>query len=293
MTENCSNSKCEGKCCGLCCTKIENLGVTKGLVEILENVNIHIHCGELTAIIGPNGGGKSTLLKALLGEIPHSGQLKYLDSKGGHSGQPVIGYVPQHLSFDTGTPASVSDLFVASLSKKPAWLLKPRSVRKRAMEGLEKVKAQHLIDRRLGALSGGELQRVLLALALDPVPNLLLLDEPVSGIDQGGLELFYNTVAELRRNYDLSIILVSHDFDLVSQYADRVVLLNRTVITSGTPSEVFSDENTLKTFGITGFFAGIRKNDEKSCNMDCESCDNEKGSNMDRECCNNDKGGQG
>lgn len=275
MNENCYSSKCEGKCCGLCCTKIENLGVTKGPVEILENVNIHIHCGELTAIIGPNGGGKSTLLKALLGEIPHSGQLNYLDSKGSRSGQPVIGYVPQHLSFDTGTPASVSDLFIASLSKKPAWLLKPRSVRKRAMEGLEKVKAQHLIDRRLGALSGGELQRVLLALALDPVPNLLLLDEPVSGIDQGGLELFYNTVAELRRNYDLSIILVSHDFDLVSQYADRVVLLNRTVIASGTPGEVFSDENTLKTFGITGFFAGLRKSNEKSCNMDCESCEND------------------
>ncbi len=264
MTENRYNTKCEGKCCGLCCTRIENLGVSKGPVEILENVNIHIHCGELTAIIGPNGGGKSTLLKALLGEFPHSGQLKYLDSKGGRSSQPVIGYVPQHLSFDTGTPASVSDLFVASLSKKPAWLLRPHSIRKRAMEGLEKVKAEHLIDRRLGALSGGELQRVLLALALDPVPNLLLLDEPVSGIDQGGLELFYNTVAELRRNYDLSIILVSHDFDLVSRYADRVVLLNRTVITSGTPEEVFSNGDTLKAFGITGFFNGLCKNDKSN-----------------------------
>jgi len=230
---------------------------------ILENVNMHIHCGELTAIIGPNGGGKSTLLKALLGEIPHSGVLKYLDAGGDRSGQPVIGYVPQHLDFDTGTPVSVSDLFVACLSKKPGWLLKPRSIRRRAEEDLARVKAEHLLDRRLGALSGGELQRVLLALALDPVPNLLLLDEPVSGMDQGGLELFYTTVAELRQNYDLSIILVSHDFDLVSRYADRVVLLNRTVITSGTPQQVFSDEKTLRTFGITRLFTGTAGKEEE------------------------------
>lgn len=259
-----SHAKCDGKCCNLCCTRIENLGVTRGQASVLENVNMHIHCGELTAIIGPNGGGKSTLLKALLGEVPYTGEFKFLDAKGGRSIEPVIGYVPQHLDFDAGIPASVSDLFTACLSGKPAWLVRPGSIRKRAVEGLMKVNAGHLLDRRLGALSGGELQRVLLALALDPVPNLLLLDEPVSGIDQGGLELFYNTVAELRHNYDLSIILVSHDFDLVYRHADRVVLLNKTVITSGTPQQVFSDENTLKCSGITGFFAdgGMRSGTE-------------------------------
>ena len=281
MTESRNQTKCEGECCGLCCTRIEGLGVTKGPIEILQNVNIHIHCGELTAIIGPNGGGKSTLLKALLGEVPHSGQLKYLDSKGSRASQPITGYVPQQLSFDTGTPVSVLDLFVACLSKRPAWLLKPFSVRKRAMEGLEKVKAEHLIDRRLGALSGGELQRVLLALALDPVPNLLLLDEPVSGMDQGGLELFYNTVAELRCNYDLSIILVSHDFDLVSRYADRVVLLNKTVIASGTPEQVFSKESTRKAFGITGFFDDSRKDDLSTC---CDEACGKAGGARDEAC---------
>ena len=122
-----------------------------------------------------------------------------------------------------------------------------------ALEGLSKVKAEHLIDRRFGALSGGELQRVLLALALDPVPNLLLLDEPGAGIDQGGLELFYNTVSELRQNYDMSIILVSHDLNLVAKYADRVILLNKTVISSGTPKQVFGDERTLKYFGVSSF----------------------------------------
>jgi len=242
--------KCAGECGGLCCTRIENFGVAKGQVCILENVNIHIHCGDLTAIIGPNGAGKSTLLKALLGEIPHTGQLKYLASNGGRT-QPVIGYVPQQLSFDAGTPTSVLDLFISCRSLLPAWLFKPASIRRQSLESLARVKAEHLIDRRLGTLSGGELQRVLLALALDPIPNLLLLDEPVSGIDQGGLELFYKLVSELRQKYDLSIILVSHDLDLVAKYADRVVLLDRTVLSSGTPGEVFSDERTLKSFGIT------------------------------------------
>ena len=248
------HAKCDGNCCNLCCTRIENLGVTKGHTTILENVNIHIHCGELTAIIGPNGGGKSTLLKALLGEVPYTGEFRFLNARGDRSIEPMIGYVPQHLDFDAGIPASVSDLFIACLSKKPAdrkstRLNSSHSSISYAVFCLKKK------NRRLGALSGGELQRVLLALALDPVPNLLLLDEPVSGMDQGGLELFYSTVAELRHNYDLSIILVSHDFDQVYRHADRVVLLNRTVITSGTPQQVFSDEKTLKCFGITGFFA--------------------------------------
>lgn len=238
----------ENVCSRLCCTKIENFGVNFGETKIFENVNMHIHCGELTAIIGKNGAGKSTLLKAILGEIKHSGNLKYLDEKGAHTGHPCIGYVPQYLNFDIGTPTSVLDLFNSCLTKLPSWLWCSEKIRKRVSENLDRVKAAHLIDRRLGALSGGELQRVLLALALDPLPDLLLLDEPVSGIDQNGLELFYDMVSELRSKHDLSIILVSHDFDLVYKYADRVTLLDGTVICNGTPEEVFNDEKTRKIF---------------------------------------------
>ncbi|MDD3365227.1 MAG: metal ABC transporter ATP-binding protein, partial [Syntrophomonas sp.] len=108
---------------------------------------------------------------------------------------------------------------------------------------------EKLIDRRLGDLSGGELQRILLALALDPLPDLLLLDEPVSGIDQLGLEMFFRKVADLRHQYDLSIILVSHDLKLVAQYADRVVFLNQTVQCVGTPEVVFNNEKAIQTFG--------------------------------------------
>jgi len=244
---------CGGSCSGLCCTKIENLSVTIGSTKILENINIHIHCGELTALIGPNGAGKSTLLKAMLGDIKHTGKLQFLDEKGKHNDNPLIGYVPQNLNFDRGTPTSVFDLFAACNTRMPVWLGSTKKSRNKVRESLASVKAEHLIDKRIGALSGGELQRALLALALDPVPDLLLLDEPVSGIDQNGLELFYDTVSHLRRDYDLSIILVSHDFDLVEKYADRVILINGTVISSGTPAEVFGNKETSKIFGMSWF----------------------------------------
>jgi len=220
-----------------------------GKTEILKDVNLHIHCGELTAIIGPNGAGKSTLLKAILGEIKHKGELKYADAKGNKKTYPLIGYVPQHLNFDFATPVSVLDLFAACKTNTPVWLAHTSLIRKKVTESLKRVQADHLIEKKLGTLSGGELQRVLLALALEPVPDLLLLDEPVSGVDQSGLELFYRMVSEIRENYDISIILVSHDLDLVAKYADRVVLLNKTVISSGTPAEVFKDKKLWETFG--------------------------------------------
>lgn len=235
--------------CGLCCTKIKNFGVTRGRTEILHDVNIHVHCGELTALIGPNGGGKSTLLKAILGEIPHSGELKFTDAADGKIGRPLIGYVPQRLDFDTGSPISVLDLFLASQTGMPVWLSRSKLLQQRTLDCLDRVQARHLIERRLGNLSGGELQRVLLALALNPIPDLLLLDEPVSGIDQQGMELFYNLVSEIRRHYDLSIILVSHDLNSISRYADRIVILNKTVQCSGAPEEVFSNKKISQLFG--------------------------------------------
>ena len=237
-------------CTKLCCTKIEDFSVKIGRLTIFDHVNIHIHCGQLTALIGPNGAGKSTLLKAILGEVPHGGSLHYVDAKGKHTGHPVIGYVPQYLLFDVSSPTSVMDIFMACLTRRPVWLYSAKSLRPRVLRSLERVRAAHLIDRRLGALSGGELQRVLLALALDPMPDLLLLDEPVSGVDQNGLELFYEIVADLREKEDMAIILISHDLNMVARHADQVVLMNKGVVMSGTPEEVFADQRTKKIFGM-------------------------------------------
>jgi len=247
------NRECTDPVCtnGLCCTRIQNFGVALGSYEILRDVNLHIHCGELTCLIGPNGAGKSTLLRAILGEMPHAGELVFLDGRDRIRRRPTIGYVPQKLELDTTSPVSVYDLIAAALSDKAVWFFHPKDMRAAVRENLDRVDAGHLMDRRLGALSGGELQRVLLSLALQPVPDLLLLDEPVSGIDLAGLKIFYKTVSDLRRAYHLSIILVSHDLNLVMKYADRVALLNdKTIQAVGTPEEVFKHKKMSDVFGL-------------------------------------------
>lgn len=273
-------AKTGADCSHLCCTKIENFTVKAGRLTIFEDVNIHVHCGQLTAIIGPNGAGKSTLLKAILGEVKHSGSIKYVDAKDEHTGNPVIGYVPQYLKFDVSAPTSVLDLFAACLTNLPVWLFPAGKLRQKVMESLAMVRATDLIDRRLGALSGGELQRVLLALALNPTPDLLLLDEPVSGVDQNGLEIFYEILEELQAKSDMAIILISHDLNMVARYADQVVLMNKGVVCSGSPEKVFSDRRTRKIFGMlaggddkkggTGFVWTPHKKHPVSC--DCSDC---------------------
>ena len=253
------NPNKNNNCNNFCCTKIENFSVTLGNNQILKDVNLHIHCGELTSIIGPNGAGKSTLLKALLGEIKHKGNLNFIGQNNNKFIEPIIGYVPQYLTFDKNSPISVLDLFVCCKTSIPAWLKAKKKIREEVLESLNRVKIPHLIDRRLGALSGGELQRVLLALALDPIPNILLLDEPVSGVDQNGLELFYEILMDIKNKYDLSIILVSHDLDLVYKYSDRVALVNGTIVCSGTPNQVFNNPATKRIFGF-----GFNTNGESS-----------------------------
>ena len=262
MFRNILHHKAAGStdCARLCCTKLEDFGVRAGSLTIFKHVNLHVHCGQLTAIIGPNGAGKSTLLKAILGEVPHTGRLRYVDAKGAHTGHPIIGYVPQYLRFDVSAPMTVRDIFLACLTNRPVWLTAGRKYRGQILKKLERVHAAHLMDRRLGVLSGGELQRVLLALSLDPMPDLLLLDEPVSGVDQNGLELFYEIVADLRAKEDIAILLISHDLDMVARHADQVVLMNKGIVTSGTPEEVFADRRTKKLFGMLA--GGSAKNEE-------------------------------
>lgn len=231
----------------LCETKVENFGVRVGELIIFQDVNFTLNCGELTALIGPNGAGKSTLLKSILGEVSHTGTLNYFDAKGKHL-RPIIGYVPQTLKFDATSPTSVLDLFMACLTWKPVWLFSADSIRERVMKNLRRVQAEYLIDRRLGALSGGELQRVLLALALDPLPDLLLLDEPVSGVDKVGMEVFYELAAKLCADEDMAILLISHDLEMVKKYADRIILLNKRVLKIGSVDEVFQSAEMKTVF---------------------------------------------
>jgi len=221
------------KCKTLCCTEIQNLSVD----GILENINIHIHCGEITAIIGSNGAGKSTLLKAIIGERKHKGKICFVGENG--STAPVVGYVPQSMSFDADCPSTVADLFLSCGAD-----LDGEAVQK----AVAAVGIDEYFNRKLSALSGGELQRAMLALALVPMPNLLLLDEPVSGVDKTGKEKFWQIISDLRKEYDMTIIIVSHNFAHVKKYADRVILLNKKIIAHGTAQEVFSSKEYAEIF---------------------------------------------
>ena len=235
--------------CGLHCIKMEDIGVYAGKTPIIEHVNVHIHCGKLTAIIGRNGAGKSTLIKAILGEVPHEGTIEFRDMKENKVRKLKIGYVPQHLNVKKDAPVSVYDLFASCISNVPVFLWRKKALYDEILNRLALFEAENLIDKRLGDLSGGELQRVLLSIACTPVPNLLLLDEPVSGVDRKGMELFYRTIHNLKEKYDLSVILVSHDLTLVKEYADSVILMDKTVLKEGTPEEVMESPEFHEIFG--------------------------------------------
>lgn len=244
-----TNSNQENVQCGFHCIKMQDINVTFGESIILEDINIHIHCGNLTTLIGRNGAGKSTLIKAILGEVPHKGELLFQDIRFDKVLDMKIGYVPQNINVAKNTPTSVYDLFASYITNKPVFLYKDKKIYKKIKKSLALFEAQDLIDKSLGDLSGGELQRVLLSIAITPIPNLLLLDEPISGVDRNGMELFYSNINYLKENYDLAIIMISHDFEFVKKYADNVILLDKTIVKEGSPEQVFQSEEFKKEFG--------------------------------------------
>ncbi len=236
--------------CGFHCIKVNNLGVRFSEQQILEDVNLHIHCGTLNAIIGKNGAGKSTLIKAILGEIPHTGTIDFKDTKDGRMAKLKIGYVPQSINIEKNTPVSVYDLIASYESSYPVFLPKSRKLEEKIKQVLSVFEAEDLIDKQVCKLSGGQLQRVLLSMAIMDEPNLLLLDEPVSGIDQNGMELFFKTMHYLKEHYDLAIILISHDLDYVARYADHVFLLDKTILKEGSPKEVYESKEFESVFSM-------------------------------------------
>lgn len=236
--------------CGLCTININNLSVISGSQEIIKDINIEFHCGELTALVGKNGAGKTTLIRSILGDRRYQGSITYKNHNGQTLSRPTTGYVPQQLSFDKSTPVTVIDFLSSLTTKKPIWLGFSKADRERIKKRLEYLNCADVIDNKLGNLSGGELQRVLLAAATDPMPDLLILDEPVSGIDASGLDMFYNLVTELRDNYHMAILLVSHDLPLIKKYADKTIVLDKTIVISGDTDEVFASDEFKKTMGL-------------------------------------------
>lgn len=225
---------------------IKDCSVKLGSNQILTSVTCSVKRGVLHALIGPNGAGKSTLIRCIMGGMPHQGEIKIHLQKNSH-----IGYVPQLLEFDHTLPITVGDFIAIMLKNKPIFLGKGKKVRRRVIETLALTESDHLIDRLIGGLSGGELRRVLLAQALIPLPELLVLDEAASNVDEFGARIFEELLLRLKEEHKLTILMVSHDLSMIRRTADWVTGINRTVTFDGPAQSFCRLEKIGELFGET------------------------------------------
>ncbi len=221
--------------------QIKNLNVYLGKADILKNINLEVYQGEIVAIIGPNGSGKTTLIKAILGLIPYEGEIKVFGRKPAKA-LPQVSYVPQHFDFDKSFPLTVGEFLQFSAEIKKI----PKEQIKKISDDLE-IKNYHY--KLLGELSGGQRQRVLIARALLSQPQILFLDEATAGIDLEGEKDFYQIIKYLNEKYNTTIIMVSHEINMVYKFASQIVCLNRDLICMGTPKEAITKEVLRKLYG--------------------------------------------
>lgn len=241
-------SKCK------CSVKVKNLSVTVFNRTILDNISFEVNHGEMLALIGRNGSGKTTLLDSILNYKKYRNSFSFFNSLHNIVKNPKIGYVPQNLNFDRDSPINVFDLFKANLKKEFFWKREKKLDVKKICENLlKKVDAENCMYRRIAELSGGELQRILLAFALEPLPDILLLDEPVSAVDQRGIEIFYKLLASLRNEYHMPTIIVLHDLVCVQKYATNYALVDKRIIEFDNVKNFHKSEAVKKVFGSNLF----------------------------------------
>jgi zinc transport system ATP-binding protein len=198
--------------------EISGLTLRAAREALLSNFSLSIERGTLHALVGPNGIGKTTLLSAILGLVPFDGRIT------AHwMGTGRIAYVPQHFQVDRTLPVTVADFLALTRQRRPVCLGVAQQTRKRISLLLDRVGLGGLDDRPLSVLSGGELRRVLLANALDPLPELLILDEPASGLDETAARWLDTTLQSLKR--EMTTLMVSHDSEQVRRIADRITHL--------------------------------------------------------------------
>lgn len=217
-------------------------------VLVLDDVSVDLAPGRFLAIVGPNGGGKSTLMRVALGLIqPQRGHAALFGEDAG-ARPDLIGYVPQLKTFDRTFPATAAELVVTGLRRRwPGRLA--RHEREHAAEALGSVGARHLLDRPLARLSGGELQRTYLARALIRRPLLVLLDEPAAGVDFLAEHDLYDLLERYQAETGAAVAMITHDLSAARYHADDVLVLNRRVHGYGAPSEVLTEECLKTAFG--------------------------------------------
>ncbi|MBI2024936.1 MAG: metal ABC transporter ATP-binding protein [Candidatus Harrisonbacteria bacterium] len=213
---------------------VKNLNVRFDSKSIIENLSFDIQKGEVMAIIGPNGAGKTVLFRALLGLIPSDGRIEWPKNI-------KIGYVPQKLAVDEDLPLSVMEfLRFKGASDEEIY---------EALEAVGFLKGHDFLRSRLGNVSGGEFQRIMIAYALINHPDILLFDEPTAGVDIGGEETIYSLLERLHQKENLTILLITHDLNIIYRYAKKALCLNREKVCFGVPKEVLSPEILEKLYG--------------------------------------------
>lgn len=230
--------------------RIRNVNVTLGGRRILTDINLDIPSGSITAMIGPNGAGKTTLLRVILGQIPYSGSVEF--PQYGNL-RPKIGYIPQSVDIERENPITVADFLVLNIQRRPLWLGINRELSDRMEKALGRTGTSGLLKSPIGKLSGGEMQRVLLSKILLDKPNIVLMDEPVSGIDIAGEKVFCELLDELHSEFSFTLVLISHDLSVVSNHSTHLVCINRKIRCVGPSLEVLTPENIHALFGPDSF----------------------------------------
>jgi zinc transport system ATP-binding protein len=220
--------------------EIVDLTVRHGRELPLDSVSFSLAPGSITIVIGPNGAGKSTLLAAVLGQIEFAGRIRF------HwRGNGRIGFVPQRFVADRTLPLTTGEFLALSRQRRPVCLGIAAATRGRIDALLARAGLAGLASRPLGLLSGGEIQRILLINAMDPMPELLLLDEPATGLDEPAVRGFEERLLAARDESGVTVLMISHDLAQVRRLADLVVELDRAVIRSGAPSDTLAHDRAV------------------------------------------------
>lgn len=232
--------------------EIADLSLAFGDTKVLEDVSLKIPAGELVALIGPNGSGKTTLLRCITGLVePDRGTIRIFGKTSLSEIYSRIGYVPQKLNLDRSFVMSVREFLSLRLDSTRHWFWVRRdSTRRRLGAVIDELNLGGILERPVAHLSGGQLQRVLVAFSLLTDPELLLLDEPTAGVDAPGEQTFYELISRIHANHNMTTVLVSHDLSMVHRHASRVYALNRTICCEGAPEEIMNAESLKRAYGI-------------------------------------------
>jgi zinc transport system ATP-binding protein len=222
------------------------VGLALGNTRILEDVSFSIPAGTIHCIVGANGGGKTSLVRSLVGQMPHTGRIsiEWRDNR-------VIGYVPQQLDFDRSLPITVANFMAMTCQRRPVFLGVPKAQRVLIHDALQRLGMDGKQHARLGSLSGGERQRVLFAQAMIPEPSLLILDEPMTGLDLDGKQIIEDAIREFARGGG-TVVWINHDIVQVNEIADGLTYINRKVLLHGAPREVLASGVAAQLFPTLG-----------------------------------------